>query len=137
MTSFNGNNAYIKIDSVVVNAYFKKFEITPSIEAVDVTAGSGTNHRQRATGLEDTAATMTLVYDNTALASYIQTLKPGLHTIEYGPESNVTGKPKHIQKFILTEAPHGIEIEKSEVLFQLSFTAAEAPTFNIHDGAVW
>ena len=135
--SFNGNGAYIKIDSVVVDAYFKKFELTPSVESVDVTAGSGTNHRQRAEGLADHSATLTVVYEAGAVQTYIQTLKPGLHTVEYGPEGNVTGKPKHVQEFILTEAPVSQDVEKGEVLFQCSFEAADEPTYDMYDGAVW
>lgn len=137
MPSFNGNNAYIKIDAVVVNAYFKRFDLTPSVESVDTTAGSGVDHRQRAEGLADHAATLTVVYEAGAVQNYIATLKPGRHTVEYGPESNVTGKPKHIQDFILTEAPISQDVEKGEVLFQCSFEAADAPTYNMYDGAVW
>jgi hypothetical protein len=122
---------------VVVDAYFKSVELTPSLESVDVTAGSGTAHRERNEGLADHSLTATIVYDTGNIQTYIQSIKPGTYTVEFGPEGNTTGKPKHIQSFILTEAPFSVEVEKTEVAFQLSFEAAAAPSYSMFDGAVW
>jgi hypothetical protein len=137
VASYNGNNVYLKIGGVQVDAYWKSVELSPSLETVDVTAGSNTAHRERNEGLADTSLTATIVYDSATIQTYIQTLKPGTYTVEFGPEGNVAGKPKHIQSFILTEAPFSVEVEKTEVAFQLSFEAAAAPTFNMFAGSVW
>lgn len=137
MATYNGNDLYLKIGSVAVSAYFKEVELSPSIESVDITTGSGTDHRMRAAGLEDTSLTATLVYDAADIQTYIQSLKPGVYTVEFAPEGNTTGKPKHIQSFILTQAPFGVSVEKSEVAFQLTFEAAAAPTYNMFAGAVY
>jgi hypothetical protein len=137
MASYNGNNVYLKIGTVQVDAYWKSVELTPSLESVDVTAGSNTAHRERNEGLADTSLSATIVYDAAAIQTYIQTLKPGTYTVEFGPEGNVAGKPKHIQSFILTESPFSVEVEKAEVAFQLSFEAAAAPTYNMFSGSVW
>jgi hypothetical protein len=137
MSTYNGNDVYIKIDSVEVDAYFKTIEFNPSIETVDVTAGSGTDHRQRAGGLEDTTITMTIVYDAANIQAYIQRLKPGVHSIEFGPEGNTSGKPRHVQSFIITAAPFSVEVSKTEVAFSISGEAADAPSVDMMAGQVY
>lgn len=137
MAAFNGNNAYLAIDNTSVNAYWVELELEPSIETVDVTAGSGTTHRQRSGGLEDHTASCVIIYDDTNLSTYIQRLRPGLHTFDYGPEGNAAGKPRHTQQFYVTKAPHKVTVEKDRVVFTLSLEAAAAPTNNMYAGAVW
>ena len=137
MATYNGNDVYIKIDSVEVDAYFKTIEFSPSIETVDVTRGSGTDHRQRAGGLEDTTISMTIVYDATDIQTYIQRLKPGVHTIEFGPEGNVSGKPRHVQSFIISSSPFTVDVSKTEVAFGISGEAADAPSVDIMAGGVY
>jgi hypothetical protein len=137
MATLSGNNVHLVIGGTTVTAYFTDVELSPSVESVDVTAGGGREHRQRNVGLGDTGMTITLVYDAANIQTYIQKLKPGLYTVEYGPEGNTVGKPKHIQDFILTGAPFSVSVEKSKVAFQLSFEAAEAPTFDMFNGAVY
>lgn len=137
MAEYNGNNAYLAIDGVVLGAYFQELELSPSIASVDTTAGAGTEHMKRAPGLRDTSASATIVYDDGAIGSYIQRLRPGLHTFDYGPEGNVAGKPRHQQTFIVTDAPHRVTVGKSLVVFTLSLEAAAAPTIDMYNGGVF
>jgi len=137
VATYNGNDVYIKIDSVEVDAYFKSIEFNPSIETVDVTRGSGTDHRQRAGGLEDTTISRTIVYDAADIQTYIQRLKPGLHSIEFGPEGNTSGKPRHVQNFIISAAPFSVEVSKTEVAFSISGEAADAPSVDMMASGVY
>lgn len=137
MATYNGNGAYLSIDGTQVDAYYKEITLSPSMETVDSTAGSGTAHRTRGEGLKDTTATMTLVYDVAVAATILPLVEVGTHAIVYGPEGNANGKPKHAQSFIITSVPHTVSVEKSVVLFECSMEAAAAPTVDMHSGGVW
>jgi hypothetical protein len=137
MATYNGNNVYIAIDSTDVGAYWKQVEITSSIDEVDVTAGSNAEFRERLGGLRDYAYSITLVYDDTNLASYIQKIRPGIHTLEIGPEGNTAGKPRMVQSVLITEVPFEVTVEKSEVAFSISAVGAAAPTTDMFAGGVY
>ena len=137
MVALNGNSVFLSIDGVDVSGFWTAFTMSPSLESVDITAGSGTAHRERAAGLADTACNGVIVYDAASVSTYIQQVKPGEHTIIYGPEGNTAGKPKHVQVFIITEAPHSTGVEKPMVVFEFSGEAAAAPTYDMMAGATF
>lgn len=137
MASYNGNGIYLTIDGLDVSAQFKSVTIEPTIESVDTTRGANTSHRQRNEGLRDTAFSCSLGYDTALVPTWITTLRPGLHTIVFGPEGNAAGKPKHQQNFITTEAPLEITVEKDEVVFEIAGEAADAPVFDMYAGATF
>ncbi|MCK6578116.1 MAG: hypothetical protein L6Q98_08445 [Anaerolineae bacterium] len=133
------NNAYLKIDNVVVNAYFKRVRIEPSAVEIDVTGGSGATDVQRVAGLNDTSITITLQYDTTSLQSYVQHIARGqVVEIEYGPESNVSGKPRHVQSFlIMSAAPSEQNVQKDEVVFEIQGSGAAAASVDMFAGGVY
>lgn len=138
MATYSGNNDYLSIDGVDLSAYWREAEITPSIETADVTAGSGSTHRERNEGLKDHTFNFTIVYDSADLQTILPVIKPGTHTVIYGPEGNAAGKPKHQQSFIFTEVPTGGNYEKSDArVFSISAEAAAAPTYDMYAGAVF
>lgn len=137
MATYNGNNAYIDIDGTRIDTYFVNVSLNPSIETVDITAGSGATHRQRATGLKDNGGSMQIAYDDTNIATILPLVAPGAHTLTYGPEGNSAGKPKHVQAIIISGAPHTVAVSKDMVVFDVSFEAAAAPTTDMFNGGVW
>jgi len=137
MAAFNNNTAYIDIDGVQVDAYFVSFSLEPSMETVDVTAGSGTAHRERNEGLKDTKAQLVIIYDTALASTHLPLMEVGTHTITYGPEGNATGKPKHVQSFIITGTPHEVTVEKSRVILTASMEGAATPTTDMFSGGVW
>lgn len=137
MATYSGNSVYVAIDGTSLGAYWKEVEITAAMDSVDVTAGSGAEYRERAGGLRDYSVSLTVVYDDSTVATYIQKLRPGVHTVEIGPEGNTAGKPKFEQSMLLTEAPFSVTVEKSEVAFSLSFEGAAAPTSDLFNGATY
>jgi hypothetical protein len=138
MAQYADNLAYIKIDSVEVQAYFKNVKLSPSNNSIDTTVGSGTDHVQRQPGLDDTKIDISLGYDTAQLQTYIQKLKVGqIVTIEYGPESNVSGKPRHVQAFNITKADHEVNVDKSHTLFDLSGEGSAAASISMFSGGVY
>lgn len=137
MPRYNGNNIYLAIDGNVVGSQFKTVNLEPSIEAVDMTRGAGTTHMMRNEGLRDTTISMTLGYDTDLVPTWLTLLRPGEHTVEFGPEGSATGKPRHQQKFIFTSAPLEIDVTKQEVVFDISGDGADAPIFDMFAGATF
>lgn len=137
MATYNGNSAYIAIDGTQVDSYYVSFNLEPTMETVDATAGSGTAHRERNEGLKDTTAQLVIVYDTTNISTLLPLVEVGTHTITYGPEGNTAGKPKHVQSFIITGTPHETTVEKPLVVLTASMEAAAAPTTDMFSGGTW
>ncbi|MCZ2097238.1 MAG: hypothetical protein LC121_13460 [Anaerolineae bacterium] len=137
MATYNGNDVYLDLDGTQVDSYFVNVSLEPAIETVDITAGSGATHRQRAEGLKDSGGSMQIAYDVTAIATLLPLIEVGTHTLTYGPEGNGNGKPKHVQSIIITGAPHTVAVSKDMVVFDVSFEAAAAPTTDMFNGGVW
>lgn len=138
MVSLAENNVYLKMGGTEVDAYFKEVSLSVSNSAQDVTAGAGTDWVQRAPGLNDISISINLAYDLTNLQTYIQKIAPGQTIeIEYGPEDAVSGKPRHVQNFVITGTDHGENVDKSPVVFSISGEGADAPSVNMFTGGVY
>ena len=138
MASYADNTVYLSIGGTVVHAYFKEVQLQPSNSSVETTAGAGVDDVQRAPGLNDHKIKITLSYDAANIQTYIQKIAVGqATTIDYGPESNTSGKPRHTQSFIITAADHTVSVDKSAVTLEISGDAAAAPTNNMFAGAIW
>lgn len=137
MAQFNGNGYYVDIDGTDISSYVIMAKLEPSVETVDVTAGASTTHRERNAGLKDYSFSMDVGYDDSAASTIIPLIKPGVHTVTYGPEGNATGKPKHVGSFIFEGASHEVNVAKNFVIFSVSATAAGAPTTDMYEGGVW
>jgi len=137
MPAYNGNGVYVAIDGTDVSAYWTSYNLEPTSEAQDITRGSGVTGRQRAAGLLDYSFSLTLSYDATAVSTYIQRLKPGIHTVEIGPQGAVSGSPRHVQSFHFGSAPHEVTVEKAHVTFQVEGEAADVPTTDMYSGGVY
>jgi hypothetical protein len=132
------NNVYLSIDSVVITAEFKEVSLDVSNSSQDTTMGAGVDWMQRAPGLNDMKGTINIGYDSTAVQSIIQHIAPGqVVSLEYGPESNVSGKPRHVQNVLVETVSHGLKVDKSPVTFALSIVGADAPSVNMFAGAVY
>ena len=137
MAARSGNTIYVTIGGTNVSAYWTTSNLERTGEEQDITRGSGTTDRQRALGLKDTTISLTLSYDDSTLATYVQKLAPGIYEVEYGPEGNVSGKPRHVQSMLLTTAPFEVAVEKPHSTFQLEFVCADVPSVDMYAGAVY
>jgi hypothetical protein len=126
MATLNENNFYVAIDSYNVSA-----------RTTDYEAGAGTDHEQLAAALKTTKLRLTLVYNDTDVSSYIQKLAPGIHTIELGPEGATSGKPRHVQSFLIESSPVGQSVKKTLVKFEISATGADTPSVDMFAGGVY
>lgn len=137
MATLVNNVIHLTIDSYDVCAYFTEVDLNPSNSSIDITAGCGAEHVERAAGLNDTKLSIKLVYDDVAIANYIQKLKPGVHTVEFGPEGSGSGKPRHQQSFNFTSVSAPRKVGKDKVEFSISGEGAAAPTYDLYAGATF
>lgn len=137
MSAFNGNNPYLAIDGVVLDTEWKEVELSGSIETQDVTQGVGRTGMQRAEGLRDASISLVVGYRTEKIQQQFTMLRPGRHTVIYGPEGNTPGKPKHVQDFIFNDMPLGQNVDKSEVAFSIGGDQADEPTVDMYSGGVW
>lgn len=138
MPQYADNNVYLSIDGVVVSAYFKSVSLNPTNAEQDTTMGAGTDHMQRAAGLNDTSITITLGYDTAQVQTQIAHLKPGVIVpIEYGKEGNTSGKPRHVQNFLITGNTVADDVAKTPSTFEITGSGADAPSVDMFSGATY
>lgn len=138
MPELADNNVYLKVGGVAVTAFFREVSLDFKNSGVDTTAGAGVAHTMRAPGLNDTSITMMLAYDTDNVQSFVQKIAPGqVLEIEYGPEGATSGRPRHVQNFLITSNAHTVSVDKSAVSFSIAGEGAEAPTINMNAGAVY
>lgn len=139
MATLNGNNAYLSFNGINVSGYFTdEIAHSASNSSVDITAGAGATHVERAAGLSDNTMDFVLVYDTADLPTYRTALVEGtIADVIWGPEGNVSGKPKFQCSMLLTEAKVTQQITKERVAFEVSFEGAAAPTATITGGSTF
>lgn len=137
MAEYSGNDVYLAIDGFVQTMRWIEISLEPSIGSVEVTSGGAATHVKRNTTLRDNTGTIVLHYDDVDFATYVLRLQPGIHTIDFGPERNISGKPRHTQEIIVTKAPLKITVKKDPVVIALSYEQRAAPTNDMFAGAVW
>ena len=138
MAVYADNDIYLDIGGTAIHSYFKSVTLTPSAATVDVTQGSGTDHVERAVGLKDTSISIQIGYDTTLATTLVQLIKPGaIVAVTYGPEGSASGKPKHLQNFIFSSAPHTVTVGKDQVVWYVSGEGADTPTTDMYAGGVW
>ncbi len=138
MSQLNGNSIYLTVDGVSVAAYFIDVKLEQSAAPVDVTHGAAINV-QRNDGLHDGTIAMTLGYDISNVSSFIQHIRKGLTVVvDYGPEGNTSGKPRHTQPFLLTKvAGPDTDAKKQYVVFSINGDGADVPTADMFAGGVF
>jgi hypothetical protein len=138
MVRYADNDFYLSIDGTVVSTYGVEITLERTNSSVETTSGAGVDHVMRAPGLSDTTITFSIAYDATALQTFIQKLQPGVvRAIEYGPENNVSGKPRHVQNFNITSSPFTTNVAKEMPVFEVSGEGTEAASVDLFTGAVY
>ncbi len=136
MATYAENVWYLDIAGTDVSAYVTRISLEPSIDTVETSAGSGVDHRTRVVGLKDHTLSFDIIHSDSA-AYALTLLALAAKTITYGIEGNASGKPKHVQSFILDGVPHETNVEKGLVSYGVSCTAAAAPSTDMFAGGVW
>lgn len=132
---YANNNFYLSIGGTDLSAFVINVTLSPSQSSVETTAGSGTDHVSRAEGLEDHSISFT-IYSDDANAYSLALLK-GEQIAIFGEQGNASGRPKHVQSFILTGVSSPTMVSKEMVIYDVSGEAAAAPTTDMFAGGTW
>jgi hypothetical protein len=137
MPEYNGNDIYLRINSVNVEARWRSFDPKISIGDEDVSAGAGIDWEKHASKLRNVSATITLVYDDTQAATDMAALVTSndVVAIVYGPEGSAAGKPCHSQSFKVNGVS-GPTTNHDKTLVTLAYDliSTGVPTKNIYAG---
>jgi hypothetical protein len=138
MVRYADNDYYLSIGGTVVDTWGVEVTLEYVNTSVETTSGAGVDHVMRSPGLYDTTISLSIAYDATDLATYIQKLQPGVVvSIEYGPEGSTSGKPRHVQNFNITSSPFTVNINKEMPVFEVEAEGTEAASVNMYAGGVY
>jgi hypothetical protein len=138
MPRYNGNCVFIAIDGVSMGTIFVEMSPDTSLETHDSTSGACATHVQRLPGLKDNKGTIKLIYDTDSVVADFQGFRLGRHVLDYGPDTNQPGKPRHTVPIIITNVKGPAPMAKKEtVFFEISYEAADAPLYDMYEGATW
>lgn len=150
MVAYNGNNAYLSINSRVVGdpdddteKVFKSCSFSESIGDENVTGGAGTDWEDHAGKLRVVNGTIMIIYHTdriTADMTAIRDLSNSLQNVPivWGPEGDVAGKPKHDQDFLITQVKGPeVDVNKPLVTLELTVISSGAPRSDMYAGDTW
>lgn len=140
MAEYNGNDIYLRINAVNVQARWREFDIQFSSDTEDVSAGAGVLWQKNAPKLFSAKATIKLIYDDVAAATDFAALWQAdqVFTVIYGPEGNAAGKPKHEQDFKINSIKGPTTtFDKSKVLLEYDLISTGVPVSNIYAGGAF
>lgn len=139
MARFNGNNPYLKVGATEIHSKFISVDPGFGGSSVETTSGAGRTHMQRNPGLRDNTFTVVITYDDASAAADMAALQAQTaYTFEWGPEGQVSGKPRHVQSMILDSMdPSEQTVQKAHVTFTLNFVGADEPTVDMNAGGAY
>jgi hypothetical protein len=95
VTKIHGKNTFVQVNAIDLSSYGTNVEFKRSGDAHDVTTFGNNSHRKQG-GLLDGSATITGIYDNTAVSGPRAALEPLIGTvvpIVERPEGTGAGRP--------------------------------------------
>lgn len=137
MAEYNGNDIYLRMNGIDVEARWRQMDIARSVGDEDVTAGAGVEYEKHAAKLKAGTAKITLMYDDTQAATDMSALynANSIITVVYGPEGNATGKPCDNRSWLITGITGpSTAYDKPAVMLEFDLVASGTPTKDIHKG---
>ncbi len=138
MAVYHGNTAYLRVNGNDVESLFRDVEFTLNVGDEDTSAGTGIEWESHGSKLKNIGIKLTLIY-NTASAptdiSGVLGTANEVVAVVYGPEDNVTGKPKHDQDFKWNSIKGPAQShDKKLVVWEADGVSTGAPRSNMYAG---
>jgi hypothetical protein len=137
MAEYSGNDVYLSINGKNVGGLWRGFEMTFNSGTEDTSAGAGIDWEKAAAKLQHITAVGTIVYDDvTAAADFTALWEDDMIVrVIYGPEGDVSGKPKHEQDFKIESIPGpATGHDKPLVTLEFRMRSTGVPQSNIYAG---
>lgn len=132
MAAYNKLQDYLVIDGQDMSGYLFQVDIRPSVRSVEYTAGSEA-YVSRYSTVKDITLNFSIRYETSKERVLLPLLAPGVHMILYGIRGTTKGMPKHMQKFLFTEAPisGGSSNANEKRFWSITALGAEPPVYNM------
>jgi hypothetical protein len=138
MTKLQDNLIYLKIGTFTVATEFISVDVKGSNDVQETTSGVGQAFMQRGAGLGDYSISIELAYEISTVPDVLTQLKQGaVVAVDYGIESNIAGKPRHLQTFILSDNAHTRNVNKQLVKISINGVGADTPTYDMYNGGAF
>lgn len=140
MAEYNGNDIYLRMNAVNVQARWREFDMQFASDTEDVSAGAGVLWQKNAPKLFSAKATIKLIYDDVAAASDFAALwqSDQVFTVVYGPQGNTAGLPRHEQDFKINSIKGPTTThDKKAVMLEFDLISTGVPTANIYAGGTF
>lgn len=137
MPEYNGNDIYLRMNAIDVEARWRSFEMSLNTDEEDLSAGAGIAWKKRGSKLQDVSGTITLIYDDSTAAQNFADLWEDNQVIAvvYGPEGNAAGKPCHDQDFLITGiSGPSTGHAKPAVMLEFSVSSTGVPRKCLYEG---
>ncbi len=137
MAEYNGNDIYLRLNSVDIEARWRQVDLSLDRGDEDVSAGAGIAWEKHAGKLMSTKCKISLIYDDTQAAADQAALYVvgGVVAMVYGPEGNAAGKPCHNQNYLITNISGPTTgHDKPAVMVEYDMISTGVPTKNFYAG---
>lgn len=133
------NAVFLKVDGVEMQADFTEVNLQNTNSGSETTKGANATTIERAAGLDDYKLTFKLGWDTTNAPTQITHLKAGqIVNVEYGIDGAVSGKPRHVQNFLIDSYDPGtVTVGKAPVIMSVSASGSGAPSVNMFAGGTF
>lgn len=140
MPAFNGNDEYLSINGHEVTSFYRRLTRRLVVGNERSDHGAGKDWEQHLAQKRRVEATATIIYDDEEAATNFSNLwtEDMVVAVVSGPESDVTGKPKHDQDFIITNMTGpDTNSETALVEIEIQMISTDDPRSNIYAGDTW
>lgn len=139
MATLNGNDIYLRVNSLDMEARWRGFDMKVGIDKEDTSAGAGTEHKKSAAKLKEVTAKLTIVWDTTSAPTDIAAIyglsNNNVIPVVYGPENNTAGKPKDDRDYLVTNITGpNTSVDKKLVMLEVDLVSTGEPRSNIYEG---
>lgn len=136
-TRLTAGPQYVVLDSVAMANFTVELGGDFKNNLETVTAGN-VGHEQVVGGLNAYSFKLKAVYETDSVSTYIQKLKPGsIFSLEWGPEGNTAGKPRHVQDVAIESVSMTQTADKKAIMFEASARGSTAPSYDMFAGATY
>lgn len=139
MAEYNGNTAYIKINSLEVQGKFREVTFQLSTGDENTSYGAGIEWERHKSKLSNIQATITIIWDSADAPTDASAIVPNGRgdtiALMYGPQGGTAGLPIHDQDFLVTgiSGPSVVQ-DKGIVTMQITCISDGEPRSNIYAG---
>lgn len=140
MAEYSGNDVYLRMNAVNIETYWREMTMDFESGEEDTSAGAGIDWSKSAAKLSKIKAKISIIHDDVVAATTLAALweENMIVVVDYGPEGNAAGKPRHTQSFKINSiSGPTTKHDKALVMYEFDMVSTGVPTANLYAGATF